>query len=144
MVHFVSGLAVLMRFWKVPRGVTKSRGLSDAKTARCARWIIFGIELQRMQMRPQIGNNRDFQENEGGNGAFLPRPGWSNAVLAGPMRFLQVPCGVTKPRGLSDAKTARGARWIIFGIELQSMRMRTPTGNNGDEGGHGELRFWPG
>ena len=57
MVRCGPGLAGLMRFWQVTRGVTKPRGPRDANTARCARFGIFGLEWPRFQMRPPLGKN---------------------------------------------------------------------------------------
>ena len=84
MVHCGPGLAGPMLFWQVPRGVSKPRGSSDANTDSGARWGIFGLEWQRLQVRPQLGKNGDFPENEVGHGALRTRPGWSNSVLASP------------------------------------------------------------
>ena len=121
MVHCGPGLACPMRLLQVLRGVTKPRGPSDANKAFGARLGIFGLEWKRLQMRPPLGKNGDFPENEGGHGALGPG-------LAGPMRFWQVPRGVTKTRGPSDAYTARGARWGIFGLEWPRLQMRPPLG----------------
>ena len=84
MLHCGPGLAGPMQFWQVPRGLTKPRGPSDANTALGARFGIFGLEWPRLQIRPPLGKNGDFPENEGGNGALRPRPGSSNAVLEDP------------------------------------------------------------
>ena len=78
------GLACPMRFWQVPRGVTKPRGHCDANTARGARWGIFWLEWQILQMRPPLGENGDFHENKGGRDSLRSRLSWSNVVLAGP------------------------------------------------------------
>ena len=84
MVHCGPGLACKMRFWQVPLGGTKPKGPSDANKARGTRMRIFGLEWPRLQMRPPLSKYGDFPDDEGGYGALRPRPGWSNAVLAGP------------------------------------------------------------
>ena len=75
MMHCGPGLAGPMLFWQVPRGVTKPRGPSDANTARGASLGIFGLECSRLQMRPPMGKNGDFPENEDFHGALRARPG---------------------------------------------------------------------
>ena len=75
MVHCGPGLAGPMRFWQVPRGVTKPRGPSDVNTARGLRLGIFGLEWPRLQMRLPLGKNGDFKEKESGHGALRPRSG---------------------------------------------------------------------
>ena len=93
-------------------------------------WLVvqagaFFLECPLLQIRPLMGKNCDFIKMRVAMAHCGPG-------LAGPMRFWQVPRGVTTLKWPSDANTARGARLGIFWLEWPRLQMSPQLGTNGD------------